>query len=309
MADVLEYCQSIMKFAPEEEVDLHAEKQLKRAFLEYKQGRKTPLASAMYLVNEDEHESLLEAMSNVAVLENGGIRFFKPNLKENWDYNTPTSKIMLVGDGMGVVERFEYDSFSLEKWSTDQEVQKELVMLRAFPTKFYVPMSIKTKSVDPLAGDPILYVPKLMTLEELWQDVRNKGLVPFEIKVCAYTRHSRFSYDLNLVDNILIKDFRGGQVPPKNRAVRTAMDYMNFDMVLASTDMKELVKKVFINLFEVKEATAFDISHTMGITDTMAKNALDAVVSRELADKIGKAPREIYSINPGHLGAAASELL
>jgi len=309
MADILEYCQSIMKFAPESEVDLHAEKQLRRAFFEYKQARKTPLASVQYLINEDEYDSLLEAFAKVAVLETGGIRFLKPNLKENWDYNTPTSKIMLMGDGMGVVERFEYDSFSLEKWSAGQEVQRELVMLRAFPAKFYVPMSIKTKSVDPLAGDPILYVPKLMTLEEFWQDVRTKGLVPFEIKVCAYTRHSRHTYNLDLVDNKLLKDFRGGQVPPKNRAVRTAMDYMNFDMILASTDMKELVKKVFINLFEVKESTAFDISHTMGITDTMAKNALDAVVSRELADKIGKAPREIYSINPQRLEAAASELL
>ncbi|KYK27675.1 MAG: hypothetical protein AYK23_02140 [Candidatus Proteinoplasmatales archaeon SG8-5] len=309
MPDALRHCQAIMKFGAAEEVDFHAEKQLKSSFYEYKQAKRVPLASSKYLVNEEEYDSLLQAFAEVKELETGGIRFFKPNMKENWDYNTPTSMILLMGDGMGIVERFDYDSFSLEKWSKGQEVQKELVMLRAFPTRFYVPMSIKTKSKDPLAGPPRLYIPRLLTLEEFWQDIRANGLVPFEIRVCAYTRSARFSYDIDLVNNRMLKDFRGGQVPPKNKAVRTAMDYMNFDMILASTDMKELVKKVFISLFEVKEATAFDISHTMGITDTMARNGLDAVVSRELADKTGKPPRETYKIDPKLLEVAASEFL
>lgn len=309
MPDALEYCQKIMKFGAAEEVDFHAEKQLKSAFYEYKQAKKTPLASSTYLVNEDEYSSLLKAMASVEELKTGGIRFFKPNMKENWDYNTPTSMVLLMGDGMGVVERFDYDSFALEKWDRNQEVIKELVMLRAFPTRFYMPMSIKTKSRDPQAGPPRLYTPKLLTLEEFWRDVRGKGLVPFEMRVCAYTRAQRFSYDIDLVNNILLKDFRGGQVPPRNRAARSAMDYLNFDMILASTDMKELVKKVFINLFEVKESTAFDISHTMGITETMARNGLDAVVSRNLAGKTGRAPRETYKIDPKLIEEAAREFL
>jgi hypothetical protein len=309
MPDALEHCQKIMNFGSKEEVDFHAEKQLKRAFYEYKQASKTPLASSTYLVNEEEYESLLKAMADIGELKTGGIHFFKPNMKENWDYNTPTSRILLMGDGMGVVERFDYDSFALEKWNRGQEVKKELVMLRAFPTRFYIPMSIKTKSKDPQAGPPCLYTPKLLTLEEFWRDVRGKGLVPFEIRVCAYTRSQRFSYDIDLLGNRLLKDFRGGQVAPRNKAVRTAMDYMNFDMILASTDMKELVKKVFINLFEVKESTAFDISHTMGITETMARNGLDAVVARNLAGKRGRPPRETYTIDVKLLETAAREFL
>jgi hypothetical protein len=183
---------------------------------------------------------------------------------------------------------------------------RDPVMIRAFPTRFYFPQSIKTKSIDPLAGEKRLYIPKLMTLEELWTDIRNTGLVPFEIRLCTYTKYSRFSYDMNLVQNRLLKDFRGGQVPMTNKAERSAMDYMNFDMVLAITDMKDLVKKVFIELFEVKKATAFDISHSMGITVTMATNCLDALVSRDVAEAEGKPPRQIYSIDLVKLEAVAA---
>lgn len=309
MTGSLEFCQAIMEFAPKDEVDFHAQKQLKRAFYEYKQAPKKPLASTTYVANEKEYDSLLEALVKEESLDTGEILFYKPNLDENWDYNTPTKTLTLIGRGVGYVDRFDYDSFALQKWDKGQLMQTDKVMIRAFLSRFYYPQSIKTKSKDPHASEKRPFVPKLMLLEQLWSDVREKGLVPFEIRVCAYTRDARFSYDLNLIDNQMLKDFRGGQVPPRNRAERTAVDYMNFDMILATTDMKDLVKRVFINLFEVKEATAFDISHTMGITDNMARNGLDAVVSRNLADKVGKSPRETYSINTQLLEATASELM
>ncbi len=297
MKKPLELCQALVKFGPEEEVDFHAEKQLKRAFYEYRQAVKKSLASTQYMVNGKEYDFLLEALLEVEEVETAGIRFSKPNLDENWDFNTPTKSIVLVGNGVGWVDRFDYDSFSLQKWNKAQRVSRERVMIRAHPTKFYYPESIKTKSIDPLAGKKRHYIPKLMTLEELWQDIRSTGMVPFEIRVCTYTKDSRYSYDLNLIGNQLLKDFRGGQVPLRNKAERTAMDYMNFDMILAPTDMKDLVKKVFIELFEVKDATAFDVSHTMGITDTMARNCLDALVARNVAEAEGKPPRQSYSIN------------
>jgi len=306
MTDPLKHCQTILHFGPEDEVDFHAEKQLKRAFTEYRQARSKTLATLQYMVNGEEYDSLLQAIAEVEILDTAGLRFVKPNLDENWDFNTPTKSIVLMGKGVGWVDRFDYHSFSLQKWDKSQHVQRERVMIRAFPTRFYYPQSIKTKSIDPLAGEKRLYIPKLMTLEELWSDIRNTGLVPFELRLCTYTKDSRFSYDLNLVDNHLLKDFRGGQVPMTNLAKRTAMDYMNFDMVLALTDMKDLVKRVFIELFEVKEATAFDISHSMGITDTMAKNCLDALVSRDVASAVGKPPRQIYSIDLEKLEAVAA---
>ena len=96
----------------------------------------------------------------------------------------------------------------------------------------------------------------------------------------------------------MLKDFRGGQAPIRNRAERTVIDYLNFDTIYASSDMKDMVKRVFLNLFEMEKATAIDISQSMGITPTMAMNALNSIAYRGFADKEGVAPRETYFINP-----------
>jgi hypothetical protein len=308
MSNVLELCQRILHFGSEAEVDYHAEKSLKRALFEYRQAPKKGLAKASYMVNGREYESLLLALGEVEVLRTAGIRFSNPNLEENWDYNVPTKAMALVGRGCGWVERFTYKSFSLDKWDRSQQIQRDNVMLRCFPSKFYFPQSIKTKSIDPRAEPERPFIPNLVTLEEFWRTVRSTGLVPLEIKICAYTKEVRYSYGIDLVTNRLLKDFRGGQVPLRNKAKRSSIDYLNFDMVLASTDMRELVKKVFIELFEVTEATAFDISHTMGITDVMARNSLDAIVARGIAEKEGRSPREMYFIRSESLALAAASL-
>ena len=305
MTDPLELCQAILKLGPEEEVDYHAEKELKRWLLEYIATPKKPLADIAYMINGKEYASLLDAFVREEELENAGIRFLKPNLKENWDYNTPTKTIALMGKGMGWVEHFSYDTFSLDKWDRQQHIQRENVMIRAFITKFYYPESIKTKSEDPLAGPIRHYIPKVRLMEDMWNHIRSTGMVPFEIRVCTYTKNARYSYDLDLVNNTLLKDFRGGQATLRNKAERTVIDYLNFDTILAATDMKDIVKKTFINLFEMEQAIAFDISHSMGITDQMATNALNSIVHRGYAEKQGSAPREIYSINPEALAEQA----
>jgi hypothetical protein len=308
MTDILELCQAILHLGSEEEVDLHAENELRRTFFEYQSVQKKPLASVTYMVNGNEYSSLLEAMHREEELENLGIRFLRPDLKENWDFNTPSKTLVLMQNGMGVLERFSYDAFKLDKWDMHQPLQRDNVMIRGFPTWLYFPQSIKTKSIDPLAEAERPYVPKLVMLEDLWQHVRKNGMVLFELRVCAYTKTARYTFDLDLVDNVMLKDFRGGQSPLRNLAKRGIVDYLNFDMVLASTDMKDMVKRAFINLFESEYATAFDIAHSMHITNQMAANALNAIASRGLAIKEGTYPREIYSINSEALAEKALKL-
>jgi len=289
-------------------VDLHAENELKRTFYEYQAAQKKPLAKVKYMVNGKEYDSLLEAMYREEELENLGMRFLSPDLKENWDFNTPTKTLVLMGKGMGVLERFSYDSFKLDKWNMHQHLQRDNVMIRGFPTWLYFPQSIRTKSIDPLAEPVRPYIPKLVMLEDLWQHSRKNGMVLFELRVCAYTKTARYTYDIDLVNNVMLKDFRGGQSPLRNLAQRNIVDYLNFDMVLASTDMKDMVKRAFINLFESEYATAFDIAHSMHITNQMAANALSAIASRGLAIREGTPPREIFSINSDALAEKALKL-
>jgi len=308
MTNTLELCQAILHLGSEEEVDLHAEKELRRHYFEYNAAQKKALAGTTYMVNGREYDSLLDAIHQEENLENAGIRFIKPDLAENWDFNTPARMLLLMGEGMGCLERFSYDSFRLNKWDKSQPIQRDNVMIRGFLTRFYYPQSIISESEDPLAAPKRLYIPRLVKIEDLWQHIRSTGMVPFEMRFCAYTKTARYTYDINMINNTMLKDFRGGQAPLRNLAQRKIIDYLNFDMVLASTDMKDIVKKAFINLFESEYATAGDIAHSMHITNQMAGNALNAIVTRGLAKKQGSPPREIFSIDSDALAQKAEKL-
>jgi hypothetical protein len=113
---------------------------------------------------------------------------------------------------------------------------------------------------------------------------------------------------MDMVNSAMLKDFRGGQAPLKNLAKRSTIDYLNFDMVLAATDMKDIVKRAFINLFECEKATAFDIAHSMHITDQIASNALNAIVTRGFAKALGTGPSQVFFIDLEALASAAARL-
>ncbi len=296
MKDILQTCNKLIRFSTTEEIDFHAEKQLKTSLYEYRSVKKVPLAAVRFVVNGEKVKSLLDAMVEFEELKTLEVQFFKPRLKENWDYNQPTKSLILIGQGLGGVQTFGYDAFKLKKWDTSQSINREKVMIRCFISKFYFPRSIKTKSANIHDGHVRPYVPELMTLERLWEEIRQTGVVPFQLHISAYKPTSRYNYELDLVNNTLLKDFRGGTMPLRDRKVRGSIEHFNFDMILATTEMKDLVKRVFITLFDVKELTAADIALSFGVTDTMAKNSLDAIVSRGLAEKEGHPPREIYSI-------------
>ena len=301
MEDALASCRKIIDFSTQEEIDIYAEKQLKAAFLEHKNTKKVALATVRYVVNGKKMTSLLDAILEFEELKTLELHFFRPRMNENWDYNVPTKKLVLLGHGLGGVQVFDYDPYKLDKWSGGQTMKNEKVMIRSFISKYYYPRSIKSKSADIHSETKRLYVPNLMTLEKQWEEIRKLGVVPFQLHISAYTPTNRYNYELDLVGNRIFKDFRGGTVPLKGKASRESLDYFNFDKILATTDMRDLVKRAFITLFDVNELTAFDIAHSFGITDTMAKNSLDAIVSRGLAEKDGHPPREIYMINSENL--------
>ena len=301
MSEFLEAAGEIIKFQTEDEVDIFAEKQLKTALYEFQAVKRVPLSEIRWIVNGQRRLSLIESILEFKELQTLEIHFFKPNMKGNWDFDMPTKKIVLLGHGLGGVETFHYDSLKLNKWDMSQGVKRSKVMIRGFIMDYYFPRSIKTKSRESLDQLKRYFIPQLMTLEDLWQVVRATGVVPFSFKVSLYTQQERLTYNIDLVNNRLIKDFRGGVILVKEKATRSSLDNYNFDRILAATDMKDKVKKVFVTLYDMKHATASDLSFSFGMTDNMARNCLDAIVTRGFASKEGTAPMEVYEINSKNL--------
>ncbi len=288
--------EDLLAFAPEEEVDAYARKQLRQALKEYTSRSPPHLARISYVTNGMRYLSFPVAIQEVDEPHDFQILFYKPELKMNWDFNLPVKEVHVGQKGMGWMKYFNYDPFSLNKWGDFQYAKKKTVMLRAFMEHYFVPESIKTASKTLGEEKQRSYIPRLRMMDELWHDVRS-GVIPFQIKVCIYTKQDRYTFSLNLVEGTLIQDFRAGKVSPKNLVRRKPMDSLLFDEVFASIDLPPLPRKVMRIAFESKTISVPEVSHIFGVSSQMAENNLKSLQSRGIIKMVGKPPSQVYEID------------
>jgi hypothetical protein len=202
---------------------------------------------------------------------------------------------------------FQINPFALNQWNPKQKPIIEPAMFRSYLSYFYSPESIKTHS-EKIDEKPLVPPKTLCSLHELWEDVRSKGIVPFQMAICAYTQQRRYQYQLDLVDNGLIRDFRDGKIPIANRIFRQPMEYNYLDKILSSQELPDMTKKVLEIFFELEDGDAADIEIGLGITEKMARNNIKALEKRGMVDTIGKPPRARYVINLVGIREMAEEL-
>jgi len=306
MPDILEKCEKIMNFAPDPMVDNYAKKQLDLNLKKYQNSIERRLADISFLIDDKHYPSFLDAIYENKEWNEIEIQFFHPNTQEVWEYDTPTRLIKINQQGKGALMVFHVDPFSLNQWNSKQEPIIEPAMFMSYLAYFYSPESIKahTKKFD---EKPLIPPKPLCPLAELWEDIRKKGIVPFQIAICAYTQKRRYLYQLNILDNFILKDFRDGKIPIANRIFRQPMDYFYLDRLLSLQELPDLAKKVLQVFFELDEANVADIEIGLGITEKMAKDNINALAKRGLIDTIGKPPRAKYMINLDNVKKAAAE--
>ncbi|MEW5937293.1 MAG: helix-turn-helix transcriptional regulator [Candidatus Thermoplasmatota archaeon] len=308
MEDPLAVCTRLLDHFPREEVDEYARKQLRHMVMGYRQTPKKLLADVGFEVDDQRYTSLLSAMA--AGEWSGRLKFvfFSPVAKENWDYNRPARQIKVIRGGFGVLEGFDYNPYALEKWDLHQGLKGEEVMVRAYSHTVFIPESIKRHTERMHGGEAQSRKGRLMTIEEMWGEVRGGTAIPFEIRVCCYTRTTRHWYDIDLLDSKLLKDFRGGALPVTGRRARSSMEMYALDKVLASLDVKEVVRRVLIMVFEREETMANDLVYALGMTEPVARNTLSALVSRGLVQRISRGNKEIYEAEMDAILTAAEAL-
>ncbi|UCG70809.1 MAG: hypothetical protein JSV09_07380 [Thermoplasmata archaeon] len=296
MSDILEKCERIMSLAPKKMVDGFAKKQLSKSLGKYQSSSNTKIADIYYKIGNDKHSTILDSIYVLKEWNDIEIHFFHPNTQERWEYDTPTQHIKINWHGKGGLVLFQIDPRALEQWDPSQEPIIEPAMFRCYLSHFYSPESIKayTKKHD---EKPLRPPRELCTPFELWEDIRKKGIVPFQITLCAYTKNKRYVYQLNVIDNALLKDFRDGKIPIANRIFREPLDYYHLDKMLSTQELPDLAKKVLEVFFDLDEANISDIEIGLGITEKMAQNNIEALVKRDLLETIGKPPKAKYRIN------------
>ena len=300
--------EDLLTFAPQEEVDAYARKQLKQALKEYLARSGPDLARISYVTNGMRYLSFPVAVQEVDEPHDFQISFYKPELKKNWDFNLPVKTVHVGQKGMGWMKYFNYDPFSLKKWGDFQYAKKKTVMLRAFVEHYFIPESIKTVSKTIGEEKERKYIPQLRMMDDLWRDVHS-GVIPFQIKVCIYTKQDRYTFSLNLVKGTLLQDFRADKVSPKNLVRRKPMDSLLFDEVFASIDLPSLPRKVMRIAFESKTISVPEVSHIFGISTQMAENNLKSLDSRGIIKMVGKPPSQVYEVDMGGLLVLQKEFM
>ncbi len=297
MSSLIDKCERIMSFAPPKEVDSYAEKQLIKELKKYENSTKEKLADISFKIDGKNYSSLLDAIYFIEEWEEMEIDFYHPNVEKIWEYDTPTKLIKITRSGRGALMLFQIDPFALKQWNPDQEPIVEPAMFRCYPSQFYSPESIKTQS-NKYDERPLVPPRPLCTPIEFWEDVRFKGIVPFQMNLCAYSKKRRYLYLLDLVNNSLLMDFRNGKIPIKNRTYRDPMDYYRLDHFLSTQELPHLTKNVLTTLFEVEDANAADIEIGLGITEKMAQDNVKALARRDIIKAKGKkSPKARYVIN------------
>ncbi len=283
MEEEFEKIYEFMDLAPESEFDDYAKDKLKNKVYEWKNADVEYLADLEYFVNGKSFDGLLNAFLEVEDLEKFEMRFLKPNTDGEWHFSKPT-KVLKEKEGKGVCETFDYDPTSLNKWAEAEQSKIEKVMIRAFITDFFVPISIQTKSKYHKAEEiPRQYDPHVKKLSELWSDIR-EGVLPLCIRFCLYTQSKRYSLLIDLI-NDKMRPHPLSELTRIKRKDRDPVDYMVFDRVLAWMDFPDLTKKIMEILFENGETTVFDIADCLNMEENVAKNNLKSLESKDFVTK------------------------
>jgi hypothetical protein len=297
MDERIEACQRLLAHAPEGEDDEYAKKQLRGAVLEHVQRPKRALADVQCAVDGEASDRPLDALLALGPEAELSVKLYHPDLSENWDYDTPTKSMCVGRKGVGWLEHFHYDPYSFEKWNFEERFMKSRAMFMGHFTHYFVPESIKTHTRRTQQGLELPYSPKLSDLEGLRTEVLAGKVIPFALRLCAYTQEARHSFAVDLLDGALVRDFRAGALPPKGRLFRSSLDCLAFDRVYVSEKLPGHVAGAFVMVFERAGTTVFDLSQVTGLNERSARNTLGALVARGLVRKEGAAPRETYEVD------------
>ena len=289
---IYEKCLKILDFAPSERIDDYSKKMLKTELTKVITKNKVPLLKFRLKADGKEYESMYDILlkDDVKAIE---LIFEKPAKMGRWEYDLPIKRLRMLSNGLGVVNIFSPIDLTLRKWVLEDPESKK-VIIRNYPIAFFQPASIKMKSLTEDLFTTSTYIPKPQSFEETFNDVKKFGIVPFQVRIIAYSREKRYAFDLDLLENCLIEDFRTNKLSYSFSIQRSPMQYYKFDKVHAMLKIPDTPKKVFEAIFESKGLSAGEIAHLFEVSLKIATNNIQSLVSKGLLEEVDYAGEKKY---------------
>ncbi|HEQ79204.1 MAG TPA: hypothetical protein ENN76_02935 [Euryarchaeota archaeon] len=268
--------------------DEYVKNGLEESYDQYILEKRPSLCKVRQLVESIDYPNIYQPLDFFDEVSELRLHFVEPDTKKHWDYNRPTMELTLKGDGKGGSLSFRYDPERFDNWERPSGLGRDALMYAIFITRGYEPVSLFDASNHIQEPDPYMTSPH-HSIRSFWHTVRSGKVIPFEIRICAYTKTDRRIYDIDLTRNRLLPDFRNGKVAAKNVVNQPVLDTMYFDRIWAGSNLPPLNKNIFMLLFHSNGITPQEVSVVFGININMAKNHLKSLESRGYAkaDKNG----------------------
>lgn len=297
LSEVKEKVLRFIEFMDPEHVDQYTERSLISEAIKYYNVSQPYLGSLEIKVNGYDYSSLLDAMYEEDDLIELSLAFTGLTLDPVWTYDVPTRRIKVNEKGKGGVLAYPSDPTKINgQWTPFTEPIRKVAMFRMMFSHYYIPRSAE-EAGGVMTIEASLEPPLLDSPRTLWAEVRSGAVVPFEIRLMAYSQERRYAYRIDLLRNGLVKDFRDGRMPIHQWVQREPLDSLYVDKILSTNRLPELQKNIFETVFEGKDIASADIAHGFSITEAMARNHLGGLVKKELVVMDGQPPNETYRAN------------
>ncbi|RLF48017.1 MAG: hypothetical protein DRN20_05175 [Thermoplasmata archaeon] len=278
----------VASLAPKSEIDQFAMNKLRSAYIEYRKKKGSIASKFKLYVNGKKYETFYDAFVLVDSPDEIYLKFYGHE-RTGWKFDVPVVRMKISGGGVGAVEYYKRKVGSIEGGFVDEKV-KTMAGFRVWVEHGYIPQSIK--SYSKYTEEPKW--PSLMQVKDLWAFIRERGAIPFKMRVCAYTNEGRITFHLDLTENAQLRDFRSSIISDGALRKIDPLYYLYLDRALSSHLIPELQKKILEVVFESKGMSAGDIAVIFNITERMANNHLKGLVRRGLLKVEGKPPMEQY---------------
>ncbi len=231
-------------------------------YLKVKQMKYEALLDMMIKFNTMPYESFYQFIDRrMKALE---LIFTAPRKWGEWHFNDPVKEIRVLPSGLGALKYVDGE-INPQKWILENvpytKVMVRFIILRAYPQKAY----------------------GLLTPEKFFGLV-HEGVVPYVVRVVAYSKERRYKMDINLVNNEVMADFRWGKIPPRLFKRRSVQEYFIFDKIYASLDINHFPKMVFEAIFESDGMDREVLSLIFNVNYSMIENNVGVLIKHRVVE-------------------------
>ena len=253
--------------------DSYSSLALQRAAAEYVLRRGDTLAPYTVSVDGKPYASVFAAIRDAeATFSTGELRVVDPPSDARaWEWLEPFERIVFASDGSAELHPFEGSG------------PPRRAIARLLLRENYVPRT-EAAAMDPASAASTGGVPaRLDPLPDAVAFVRTHGVVPFTAALVLYFADRRLRIELDLLEDLILRDPRSGRLPLDRKVHRSARVSHAVDEFIAKNTLTVANARALEVLVETHGLTPLEIAPLVGGLREFGASALQGLSARGLA--------------------------